>query len=311
MEELGADLLLVCSNVSPDAIDDDALAAAQLRELAERAAARGIRIAYEALAWGRHVDDYEHAWRIVERADHPALGICLDTFHILSRGADPAGIATSRARRSSSSSSPTRRDLVMDVLQWSRHYRCFPGQGGFDLAASSRTCSPPAIAARCRSRSSTTSSARPIRGGRRSTRCARCSCSRTSCRLRRALRGYAFAELAGDGQSSRCWTGLGFRHAGRHRTKPVQLWEQGEHPPGGQPRRRATCGRRRGRERRPGALDRPRRAAARAGARPRAAGRARPTSPRSPRPTAPRCSSAARRRLGRRLHPRGQPATAR
>ena len=23
----------------------------------------------------------------------------------------------------------------MDVLQWSRHYRCFPGQGGFDLAA--------------------------------------------------------------------------------------------------------------------------------------------------------------------------------
>src|SRR5205823_3297893 len=23
--------------------------------------------------------------------------------------------------------------LVMDVLQWSRHYRCFPGQGGFDL----------------------------------------------------------------------------------------------------------------------------------------------------------------------------------
>ena len=22
----------------------------------------------------------------------------------------------------------------MDVLQWSRHYRCFPGQGGFDLA---------------------------------------------------------------------------------------------------------------------------------------------------------------------------------
>ena len=25
--------------------------------------------------------------------------------------------------------------LVMDVLQWSRHYRCFPGQGGFDLAA--------------------------------------------------------------------------------------------------------------------------------------------------------------------------------
>jgi 4-hydroxyphenylpyruvate dioxygenase len=23
--------------------------------------------------------------------------------------------------------------MLMDVLQWSRHYRCFPGQGGFDL----------------------------------------------------------------------------------------------------------------------------------------------------------------------------------
>src|SRR5947209_1079930 len=79
MQELGAELLLVCSSVSPDAIDDDALAAAQLHELAERAAARGLRIAYEALAWGRHIDDYEHAWRIVERADHPALGVCLDS----------------------------------------------------------------------------------------------------------------------------------------------------------------------------------------------------------------------------------------
>ena len=109
MEALGADALLVCSNVSPDAVDDDALAAAQLHELAERAAARGIRIAYEALAWGRHVNDYEHAWRIVEAGAHPNLGTCLDSFHILSRGSDPARSARSPARRSSSSSSPTRR----------------------------------------------------------------------------------------------------------------------------------------------------------------------------------------------------------
>jgi len=43
MEELGADTVLVCSNVSPHAIDDDALAAAQLRELAERGAGRRAR----------------------------------------------------------------------------------------------------------------------------------------------------------------------------------------------------------------------------------------------------------------------------
>ena len=36
MEQLGVDTILVCSNVSADAIDDDALAAEQLRTLAER-----------------------------------------------------------------------------------------------------------------------------------------------------------------------------------------------------------------------------------------------------------------------------------
>src|SRR4051794_23417866 len=86
MAQLGTDTMLVCSNVSEHAIDDDALAAGQLRALAERAASRGIRIAYEALAWGRHVSEYDHAWSIVRDADHPALGVCLDSFHTLSRG---------------------------------------------------------------------------------------------------------------------------------------------------------------------------------------------------------------------------------
>ena len=42
MGELGAKMMLVCSSVSPLALDDDDLAAAQLHELAERAAGRGI-----------------------------------------------------------------------------------------------------------------------------------------------------------------------------------------------------------------------------------------------------------------------------
>ncbi len=89
MAQLGTDTLLVCSSVSPDAVDDDDLAAEQLHALAERAADRGIRIAYEALAWGRFVDTYDHSWRIVRRAGHPALGVCLDSFHVLSKGSDP------------------------------------------------------------------------------------------------------------------------------------------------------------------------------------------------------------------------------
>ena len=46
MEQLGADLMLVCSNTAPDAIGDDAVAAEDLRALGERAARRGFRIGY-------------------------------------------------------------------------------------------------------------------------------------------------------------------------------------------------------------------------------------------------------------------------
>ena len=80
MQELGCDLLLVCSNVSPDAIGGIDRAAADFHELGERAARRGLRIAFEALAWGRHVNDYRDAWEVVRRADHPAIGLVLDSF---------------------------------------------------------------------------------------------------------------------------------------------------------------------------------------------------------------------------------------
>ena len=93
MQVLEAPMLLVCSNASATASRDDARIAAQLNELAERAARRNLRIAYEALAWGRHVSRYRHAWDIVRKADHPHLGICVDSFHILSLGDDPAAIA--------------------------------------------------------------------------------------------------------------------------------------------------------------------------------------------------------------------------
>ena len=133
MERLGADTMLVCSNVSPDAIGDDALAAQHLHALAERAAARGLKIAYEALAWGGHVREYQHSWEIVRAAGHPSLGVCLDSFHILSRGSDPAGIRRVPGEKIFFLQLADAPVLAMDVLQWSRHYRCFPGQGGFDL----------------------------------------------------------------------------------------------------------------------------------------------------------------------------------
>src|SRR5262245_17272441 len=83
MQELGTDLLLICSNISPASLGGTDRSATDFRELGERAARRGLRVGYEALAWGRHVNDYRDAWEIVRRADHPAIGLILDSFHAL------------------------------------------------------------------------------------------------------------------------------------------------------------------------------------------------------------------------------------
>lgn len=133
MQAMGAELMLCCSNTSPLALDDPARAAAQLHALAERAASRGLRVGFEALAWGRHTSLYGQAWDIVQRADHPALGLILDSFHTLSLKDDPAGIVDIPGDRIFFLQMADAPLLDMSVLQWARHHRSFPGQGDFDV----------------------------------------------------------------------------------------------------------------------------------------------------------------------------------
>lgn len=133
MGELGCDLLLVCSNVSPQCLGGIDRAAADLRALGERASRRGMRIGFEALAWGRHINDYRDAWEAVRRANHPAIGLVLDTFHIFARRTDlkPIGaIPRDRIFLVQIADAPL---LEMDSLSWSRHFRNFPGQGELPL----------------------------------------------------------------------------------------------------------------------------------------------------------------------------------
>jgi 3-dehydroshikimate dehydratase len=245
MERLGATQLLVCSSVSPDAVDDDMLAAEQLRLLAERAAEHGIRIAYEALAWGRHVNDYPHAWRIVRMADHPALGLCLDSFHILSRDADPYAIETIPAEKIFFLQLADAPALPMDVLYWSRHYRCFPGQGDLDVAG--------LVAHVLRTGYGGPLSLEVFNDIFRQAAAARTAhdAMRSLIFLEEAVggrlgdaaqaatlaappapvvpSGFAFAELAvpSTGLPSKLLTALGFVRTGVHSGKPVELWEQG------------------------------------------------------------------------------------
>lgn len=133
MNRLGIDTMLVCSNVATATIDSDETSAEQLRSLGDLAESYGVRLAFEALAWGRFVDDYRRSWRIVELADHPAVGICLDSFHILSRGHDPEAIEQISGDKIFFVQLADAPAMSMDVLSWSRHHRLFPGEGDFDL----------------------------------------------------------------------------------------------------------------------------------------------------------------------------------
>jgi 4-hydroxyphenylpyruvate dioxygenase len=129
MQEIGCDLLLVCSNVSPDSLGGVDRAAADFRELGERAAKRGLRVGFEALAWGRHINDYRDAWEVVRRADHTSIGLVLDTFHTYARKTDLKPMHSIPGDRIFLVQLADAPWLDMDVLSWSRHFRCFPGQG--------------------------------------------------------------------------------------------------------------------------------------------------------------------------------------
>lgn len=84
-QAIGAPLLLVCSNTSPHASGAPDTLVRDLSRLATLAEPLGVRIAYEALSWGRHVHQLEQAWDIVEAAEHPNLGLVIDAFHLLAR----------------------------------------------------------------------------------------------------------------------------------------------------------------------------------------------------------------------------------
>ncbi len=79
---LGCNVLLACSSTSTHASEDRDHIARDLRKLAMLAIPYGIKIAYEALSWGRHINEFSDAWDVIARADCPNLGIGLDSFHI-------------------------------------------------------------------------------------------------------------------------------------------------------------------------------------------------------------------------------------
>ena len=236
MQELGTELVLVCSNTQPATLDDDARAAADLREMAERAATRGLRVGFEALSWGKQIRTWGHAWRIVQRADHAALGLIVDSFHTLALGDDPAGIAELPGERIFFCQLADAPKRDMDVLSWSRHFRNFPGQGDLDVDGFLRAVlasgyDGPLSLEVFNDHFRSAPSRMIARDGLRSLILAEANATGDGLPAPSAIDGIEFLEFAVDPMAREAladWlTRLGFVLAGRHRTKDVQLYRQG------------------------------------------------------------------------------------
>jgi 4-hydroxyphenylpyruvate dioxygenase len=243
MQELGAELLLVCSNVSPAALGDRARIVADFQELGERAAQRGLRVGYEALAWGRHVWDHREAWSIVREVAHPAIGLILDSFHSLARAVPVESLRDIDPARIFIVQLADAPKMQMDYLSWSRHFRNMPGQGELplvDYVATLLECGYKGAFSleifNDRFRSASASSVAV--DGRRSLSFLHDQVSRRLApRMappifppRARARGVEFIEFAANEeetpQLAALFTSLGFEAVGRHRHKDVTRWRQ-------------------------------------------------------------------------------------
>lgn len=243
MQELQTDLLLVCSNISPDALGGIDRAAADFQALGERAASRGLRVGFEALAWGRHVNDYRDASEIVRRADHQSIGIILDSFHALAPSFPVTAIPSIPADKIFLVQLADAPKLGLDVLSWSRHFRCFPGQGDLPVvvfmeAVLATGYSGPLSLEIFNDQFRSGSAVRTATDGLRSLMLLEDQlaqnlhpASATRPQPKALSRGVGFIEFAMSEPKARDLTALfgqlGFRKTGSHRSKKVERWSQG------------------------------------------------------------------------------------
>ena len=126
-------LLLICSSTSVHASGETAALVKDLRKLAMLAIPMRIKIAYEALSWGRTVNEFPQAWDIVCQADMPNLGLGFDSFHMFAASTsldeldmlDPQKIFLVQL----ADFMWTEIKSMEERIATARHFRVFPGEG--------------------------------------------------------------------------------------------------------------------------------------------------------------------------------------
>lgn len=81
-QALGCRVMLACSSTSTHATGDTDALVRDLRKLAMLAIPMNIKVAFEALSWGRTINEFPQAWDVITQADMPNLGLGFDSFHM-------------------------------------------------------------------------------------------------------------------------------------------------------------------------------------------------------------------------------------
>jgi len=243
MEALGADLMLIDATTVRQGFGEEDRLAEDFARLGERAAARGLRVGYEACAWERYGSDIRDVWEVVRRAAHPAVGLVLDSFHVTVRGLSPESIRAIPADRIFHVQIADAPAVAMDLEYKSRRFRCLPGEGDLPLVEFVRAVAATGYAGAYsldlvgdRSRGSLRQLALD---GRRSLIALGDAAKRAepTCHLelpplpaKAAIEDVEFIEFAASGVDAESLgtmlNQLGFKPVGRHIARAVTLWQQ-------------------------------------------------------------------------------------
>jgi 4-hydroxyphenylpyruvate dioxygenase len=179
----------------------------------------------------------------VRRADHKSIGIILDSFHALAPAFPVSAIRSIPADKIFLVQLADAPKLGLDVLSWSRHFRCFPGQGDLPVVAFMQAVVATGYAGPLsleifNDQFRAGSAVRTATDGLRSLilledQLAGGASAAPAPRLqpKAQSRGVGFIEFAiSDAKApdlAALFAQLGFRKTGSHRSKDVERWSQG------------------------------------------------------------------------------------
>jgi 4-hydroxyphenylpyruvate dioxygenase len=133
MGDLGTEMLMVRASTHPLAQSHPDKLTEDLGELARRADARGLRVAYQALPWARTLTRETDAAELIAAIDSPALGLGLNSLFSLADGSRPARLGSVRGDQVFHVQLSDAPRLDMGLRYLAHHYQMLPGQGDLNL----------------------------------------------------------------------------------------------------------------------------------------------------------------------------------